>query len=76
MTTVYVSPINGDDNNDGLSEQGPVRTIARARAIAINTNAEDIRVFDGAFSSRLRVELEKETKKKRRSAKARITASD
>ena len=76
MTTVYVSPLNGDDTYTGLEQDKPVRTIARAREIAVKAKAEEICVFDGAFSSRLRVELEKETKKKRRSAKARITPSD
>jgi hypothetical protein len=72
MTTVYVSPLNGDDTYTGLEQDKPVRTIARAREIAVKCDAEEIRVFDGAFSSRLRVELEKEAKKKKkRSAKAR-----
>ncbi len=65
MTTVYVSPLTGDDASTGLEQDKPVRTIARAREIAAAANAEEIRVFDGAFSSRLRVELEKEVKKKK-----------
>jgi hypothetical protein len=43
----------------GLEQDKPVRTIELAREIAAKANAEEIRVFDGAFSSRLRVELEK-----------------
>ena len=66
MTTVYVSPLNGDDASTGLEQDKPVRTIERAREIAAKANAEEIRVFDGAFSSRLRVELEKEVKKSRK----------
>lgn len=65
MTTVYVSPLTGDDASTGLEQDKPVRTIARAREIAATANAEEICVFDGAFSSRLRVELEKEVKKKK-----------
>ena len=60
--TVYVDPITGDDTNDGLSEQTPVRTIARGREIAVKTHAEHLRVFDGAFSSWLTKELAKEDK--------------
>ena len=69
MTTVYVSPLNGDDTYTGLEQDKPVRTIERAREIAAKANAEEIRVFDGAFSSRLRVELEKEVKKKKTSGR-------
>jgi hypothetical protein len=64
MTTVYVSPLNGDDTYTGLEQDKPVRTIERAREIAAESKAEEIRVFDGAFSSRLRVELEKVVKEK------------
>jgi hypothetical protein len=66
MTTVYVSPLNGDDTFTGLEQDKPVRTIARAREIAVKCDAEEIRVFDGAFSSRLRVELEKESQKEKK----------
>jgi hypothetical protein len=69
MTTVYVSPLNGDDTYTGLEQDKPVRTIERAREIAAKANAEEIRVFDGAFSSRLRVELEKVVKEKKEKAK-------
>lgn len=43
--TVYVCPIKGDDKYDGLSERLPVRSIARAREIAVKTNADEIRIF-------------------------------
>ena len=66
MTTVYVSPF---DTYTGLEQDKPVRTIERAREIAAKANAEEIRVFDGAFSSRLRVELEKKVKKKKTSGR-------
>lgn len=69
MTTVYVSPLSGDDTFSGLEQDKPVRTIERARAIAAQANAEEIRVFDGAFSSRLKVELEKAVKEKKEKAK-------
>jgi hypothetical protein len=69
MTTVYVSPLNGDDSYTGLEQDKPVRTIERAREIAAEANADEIRVFDGAFSSRLKVELEKEVTKKKEKAK-------
>ena len=55
-----------DDTYTGLEQDKPVRTIERAREIAAKANAEEIRVFDGAFSSRLRVELEKVAKEKRK----------
>jgi hypothetical protein len=71
MTTVYLSPLNGDDAYTGLEQDKPVRTIERARELAAKSNAEEIRVFDGAFSSRLRVELEKVAKKKRRATPRR-----
>jgi hypothetical protein len=66
MTTVYVSPLQGDDAFSGLEQDKPVRTIERARKIAAEMHADEIRVFDGAFSSRLKVELEKEVEKKKK----------
>jgi hypothetical protein len=77
MTTVYVSPLNGDDTFTGLEQDKPVRTIARAREIAVKCDAEEIRVFDGAFSSRLRVELEKESQKEKKERQGeKVTPSD
>ena len=65
-----------DDTYTGLEQDKPVRTIERAREIAAKANAEEIRVFDGAFSSRLRVELEKVAKEKRKGTQGeRGTAS-
>ena len=61
----------------GLEQDKPVRTIARAREIAVKCDAEEIRVFDGAFSSRLRVELEKESQKEKKERQGeKVTPSD
>ena len=33
-TNIYVSGIDGDDDNDGLSETSPFKTLARAQQMA------------------------------------------
>jgi hypothetical protein len=60
--TVYVCPIKGDDKYDGLSERLPVRSIARAREIAVKNNADEIRIFAVTNSSWISKEPVKETR--------------
>jgi len=60
--TVYVCPIKGDDRYDGLSERLPVRSIARAREIALKTKADEIRMFARSTSSWMTEEPAKENR--------------
>jgi len=60
--TVYVCPIKGDDKYDGLSERLPVRSIARAREIALKTKADEIRMFARSTSSWMTEEPAKENR--------------
>jgi hypothetical protein len=55
----------GDDENDGLSEDAPIRTAAKAISIA-NRTGRDIHVLgSGEMLQRLTAELELERTKKR-----------
>jgi len=60
--TVYVCAIKGDDKYDGLSERLPVRSIARAREIALKIKADEIRIFAASASSWMTEELVKENR--------------
>ena len=64
--TVYVSE-HGDDKNNGLTDQTPVRTAAKAVKISIKTGGQDFRVLgSGSMLERLNAELETERKKAKR----------
>jgi hypothetical protein len=54
---VFVSD-NGDDRNDGLEENRPVKTTLRAMRISLKTGRE-IRVLDYAPPRAVEVELRK-----------------
>jgi hypothetical protein len=61
--TVYVCPIKGDDKYDGLSERLPVRSVARAREIAVRNNADEIRIFAVTHRSWISAEPANEEKR-------------
>ena len=61
--TVYLSE-QGDDKNDGLTDETPVRTAAKAVKTSIKFGAQGICVLgSGAMLERLNAELAEERKK-------------
>jgi len=64
--TVHLSE-RGDDKNDGLTDETPVLTAAKAVKISIKTGAQEFRVLgSGPMMDRLNAELEEERKKAKR----------
>ena len=64
--TVYLSE-HGDDKNDGLTDNTPVRSAAHAVKISIKNQAQEFRVLGtGAALARLNAELATERHKAKR----------
>ena len=65
MLRIYVSTKVGDDKNDGLSEQSPVRSARRATALCLGDN--EVVVMGGMDMLRqLSKELKREKKDKKK----------
>ena len=64
MLRIYVSTKVGDDKNDGLSDQSPVRSARRATALCLGDN--EIVVMGGMDMLR---ELSKELKREKKDKK-------
>jgi len=70
MLRIYVSTVVGDDKNDGLSEQSPVRSARRANALCLGNN--EIVIMGGMDMLRqLNKELKKERKEKKKEKKGK-----
>ena len=66
VKTVYLGE-HGDDKNNGLTDQTPVRTGAKAVKISIKIGAQEFRVLGtGTRLARLSADLEHEREKAKR----------